>query len=252
MSAFLVQIKDESTFKNKSIFKFYFELAVDNKMNLMFTLIFPVVYQLVSVKIFPIYSINDFIKLSIPMIAYIVVSTALNGVTMAIIGTRNSGFIKAYYYASGSKWAIYWANLLVQLVIVVVENTIFIQGLMIIYKFYSFRLFLYLILMTIISFPIVSLGFNILFLFPFRQSSLSILSTSLLIGFLILFNIDLPNYLEVIKIINPYVFVSFILEELLTPQLHLLEYVIAISFVYVILGIIGYQKFKLQNRGCED
>lgn len=239
-------------FKTKSFFKFYVELALDNKISLVFTLIFPIVYQLINVKMSQIFTASDFIKVSMPMIAYIIVSTALNGVTMAIIGTRNSGFIKAYYYASGSKWAIYWANLLVQLIIVILENFVFILGLMILYKFYSLELFLHLILMTIVSFPVVSLGFNILFLFPIRQSSLSILSTSLLIGFLILFNINLPSYLNVIRLINPYVFISLVLEELVNPSIRLFAYLLIVSVGYLGLGIIGYQKFKLQNRGLTE
>lgn len=238
--------------KTKSFLKFYAELAIDNKISLIFTLLFPIVYQLISVKTSQILTSNDFIKVSMPMIAYIIVSTALNGITMAIIGTRNSGFIKAYYYASGSKWAIYWANLLVQLVIVVLENMVFILGLMLLYKYYSFRLFIYLILMTIITFPIVSMGFNLLFLFSIRQSSLSILSTSLLIGFLILFNLSLPNYLDIIRIINPYVFISLVLEELVNPSINLTSYLLIISSGYLGIGVISYQRFKLQNRGCED
>ena len=187
-----------------------------------------------------------------PMIAYIIVSTALNGVTMSIIATRNSGFIKAYFYASGSRWAIYWANLLVQLLIVIFENIIFTLALMLLYKYYSAALLIYLTLMTLISFPIVSLGFNILFLFPIRQSSLSILSTSLLLGFLVLFNISIPNYFEVIKIINPYVFISSILRILVMPDFSSFINIGITSFIYIFLGILGYQLFKLQNRGLEN
>ncbi|MBP2058556.1 ABC-2 type transport system permease protein [Lactobacillus colini] len=251
MSALLVDSM-ELFFKTRSFIKFYAELAIDNKMNLIFTLVFPIVYQLISVKASQIFTIDDFIKVSIPMIAYIIVSTALNGVTMSIIATRNSGYIKAYYYASGSKWAIYLANLLVQLVIVVLENIVFILGLMILYNFYSLRLLICLILMNIITFPVVSMGFNILFLFPIRQSSLSILATSLLIGFLILFNINVPNFLEVIKLINLYVFISFVLQQLITPDFKIGMYLITITSVYLSIGILGYQHFKLQDRGRED
>lgn len=238
--------------KTKAFIKFYTELVIDNKVNLIFTLLFPIVYQLISVKPSPVYTYTDFIKIGMPMIAYIIVSTALNGITMSIIATRNSGFIKAYYYASGSKWAIYWANLLVQLVIVLLENITFITVLMVLYKFYSLSLLFYLILMTIIAFPIVSLGFNILFLFPIRQSSLSILSTTLLIGFLILFNISLPGYFDFVRIINPYVFISLILEELINPSISLSVYLLINVFIYVFLGGIGYNLFKLQDRGQEE
>ena len=106
--------------------------------------------------------------------------------------------------------------------------------------------------MTLISFPIVSLGFNILFLFPIRQSSLSILSTSLLLGFLVLFNISIPNYFEVIKIINPYVFISSILRILVMPDFSSFINIGITSFIYIFLGILGYQLFKLQNRGLEN
>ena len=219
-------------------------------MDFYFYKVFNLILQ--SAKIITIFSANDFIKISMPMIAYIIVSTALNGVTMSIIATRNSGFIKAYFYASGSRWAIYWANLLVQLLIVIFENIIFTLALMLLYKYYSAALLIYLTLMTLISFPIVSLGFNILFLFPIRQSSLSILSTSLLLGFLVLFNISIPNYFEVIKIINPYVFISSILRILVMPDFSSFINIGITSFIYIFLGILGYQLFKLQNRGLEN
>ena len=139
--------------KIKAFIRFYIELAFDNKVSLIFTLLFPAIYQLINFKVVTITNTDDFIQTSMLMIAYIIVSTAINGVTMSIISTRNSGYIKAYYYASGSRWAIYLANLFVQLIIVLLENLIFIVSLMILYRFFSVNLLLNFMLMTLISFP---------------------------------------------------------------------------------------------------
>ncbi|MBD5429512.1 hypothetical protein [Lactobacillus sp.] len=236
--------------KTKAFFKFYIELAIDNKINLIFTLLFPIIYQLFSTNITHVLTDIEFIQKSIPMIAYIIVATALNGVTMSIIATRNNGFIKAYFYASGSKWAIYVANLLVQLVIVILENFIFTLSLMILYKYISIRLLISILLMTIISFPIISLGFNILFLIRIRQSSLSVFSTSLLLGFLILFNIT-KNSTTIFSDINPYTFIELILSNIINPNLIIMAQSIVVAILYTFIGIIGYNFLDLQDRGKE-
>lgn len=237
--------------KIKSFIKFYTELAIDNKLSLVFTLLFPIVYQLVSVKIKSIYSFEEFINISVPMIAYIIVSTALNGVTMSIIATRNSGFIKAYYFASGSRWAIYWANLIVQLVIVLIENTFFIIALMVLYKFFSLSLLLYLLLVTAVTFPVIALGFNVLFLLSLRQSTLAILSTSLLLGFLLLFNAPIPASISTYLFLNPYTFIKIFLSNLLYPNTTLIVLLIISTIFYSFIGYIGFQKFDLQDKGRE-
>ncbi|EEJ73030.1 hypothetical protein [Lactobacillus ultunensis] len=241
--------------KVKAFIRFYAELAFDNKISLIFTLLFPAVYQLLNSNQITITNENDFIQACISMSAYIIVSTALNGVTMSIISTRNSGYIKAYYYASGSRWAIYLANLCVQLIIVLLENLVFIISFMILYKFFSIHLLINFVLMTVISFPFVALGFNILFLLKTRASNISILATALIIGFLALFSVStdiaIPNFLKVLIGINPYVFVNFILRELLQPNFILGLNVILICIIFGLLGFVGYQFMDLQNRGIK-
>lgn len=242
--------------KTKAFVRFYTELAVDNKINLLFTLLFPAVYQLFNSSAIIVNNGNDFIQACIPMIAYIIVSTALNGVTMSIIATRNSGYIKAYYYASGSRWSIYLANLLVQLVIVLVENFAFVISLMILYKFFSISLLINLMLMTMISFSFIALGFNVLFLLKIRASNISIIATTLLIGFLVLFNvstnISTPNFLKFIMGINPYMFVSLVLRVLLQPNTVVVFSVMVDCIIFSLLGFFGFQFFDLQNRGVKN
>lgn len=238
--------------KTKAFVRFYAELAIDNKISLLFTLLFPAVYQLLNSGMNTITNENDFIQVCIPMIAYIIVATALNGVTMSIISTRNSGYIKAYYYASGSRWAIYLANLFVQLAIVLLENIIFIISLMLLYRFVSFRLLIIFILMTLISFPFIALEFNALFLLKIRASNMSILATALLLGLLFLFNVPTPDFLKIIAGINPYVFVSLILRELLQPNIVVGCSVIFDCIIFSLLGVIGFSYFDLQNRGIKN
>lgn len=238
--------------KTKAFLRFYAELAIDNKISLLFTLLFPAVYQLLNSGRATITNDNDFIQACIPMIAYIIVATALNGVTMSIISTRNSGYIKAYYYASGSRWSIYLADLFVQLAIVLLENVIFIISLMILYRFFSLHLLINFVLMTLISFPFVALEFNILFLLKIRASDMSILATALLLGLLFLFNVPTPDFFKFITGINPYVFVSLILRELLQPDIIVGFSVILDCIIFSLLGIIGFQFFDLQNRGIKN
>ncbi|RVU71558.1 hypothetical protein EJK17_02255 [Lactobacillus xujianguonis] len=241
--------------KTKAFIRFYTELAFDNKISLVFTLLFPAIYQLLNSRRISISNNNDFIQACIPMIAYIIVATALNGVTLAIISTRNSGYIKAYYYASGSRWAIYLANLFVQLVIVLLENFIFIVSLMLLYRYFSIYLLINLMLMTLISFPFVALEFNCLFLLKIRASDMSILATALMIGLLVLFsisaNIPMPDFLKFIIGINPYSFISFILRELLQPDFMVCFSLVLDFVIFSFVGFFGFQFLDLQNRGIK-
>lgn len=174
---------------------------------------------------------------------------------MPIISTRNSGYIKAYYYVSGSRWAIYLANLFVQLVIVLLENLAFIVTFMILYRSFSVYLLMKLVLMILISFPFIALEFNILFLIKTRAANISILATALSIGLLVLFdfstNISIPDFLKFVIGINPYVFVSLILRELLQPNIVLGVNVLLDCIIFALAGFIGFQFFDLQNRGIK-
>lgn len=146
--------------KVKAFTKFYFDIAIDNKLVLIFTLVFPVIYQIIAERSMNVTNEYEFTSTIMPMTAYIIVSTALNGVTMPMIATRDSGFIKAYYFASGSRWAIYIANLLVQTGIVILEISIFTIFMMVMYTYFSLKIFIVFLITTLIVFPLISLGFN--------------------------------------------------------------------------------------------
>ncbi|WEV43862.1 hypothetical protein OZX56_01080 [Lactobacillus sp. ESL0684] len=238
--------------KIRAFISFYFSLALDNKLTFVFTLVFPIIYQLLVFKNKPIVGENQFISSIMPMVAYIVVDTALNGVTLRMIATRESGYIKAYYFASGSRWAIYLANMLVQLFMVVLENLIFIILSMLYFNFFSFKILLALLCTVFISFPFVSLGFNFLLLLRIRGSSLSILSTALLLGFLMLFNATFNLPLKFVYLFNPYTLVAFLLEALFSPSVKLWIYIGTVFLIYGLVGYLGYSFFDLQNRGHKE
>ncbi len=139
-----------------------------------------------------------------------------------------------------------------QLAIVLLENIIYIISLMILYRFFSLSLLATFVLMTLISFPFIALEFNILFLLRIRASDMSILATALLLGLLFLFNVPIPNFLKIIAEINPYMFVSSVLHELLRPNIVVLFNVIFDCIIFGLVGFIGFQFFDLQNRGIKN
>lgn len=235
--------------KTRSFIRFYFDLTVDNKFTFVFTLLFPIGYQLITYNRVRTMNSEQLMTNLIGMIAYIIVDTALNCVTMRIIATRESGYIKAYYFASGSRWAIYWANLIVQLVTVILENIVFIVFSMILYKIFSLKLLLLLVAITMVTFPFISLGFNFLFLLPIRESSLTILSTTLLLGLLLIFTATFPENLSLFSILNPYTLIGAAVKDMFVPSLKLSMNIILVIIIYSIIGFIGYQFFDLQNRG---
>ncbi|QYN59371.1 hypothetical protein GYM68_09025 [Lactobacillus panisapium] len=238
--------------KTRSFIRFYFDLSLDNKFTFVFTLLFPIAYLLITYSRVKSMNSNQQMINLIGMIAYIIVDTALNCVTLRIFATRDSGYIKAYYFASGSKWAIYWANLIVQLLTVVLENLFFIIFSMILYGIFSIKLLILLVVLTIITFPFVSLGFNFIFLLPFRESSLSILSTTLLLGFLLIFTTTFPNNLNLLALLNPYTLIGALLKDMLAPSMVLTINIILVILIYSFIGFVGYQFFDLQNRGRKN
>ncbi|NRO47917.1 hypothetical protein [Lactobacillus helveticus] len=81
---------------------------------------------------------------------------------------------------------------------------------------------------------------------------MSILATALLLGLLFLFNVPIPNFLKIIAEINPYMFVSSVLHELLRPNIVVLFNVIFDCIIFGLVGFIGFQFFDLQNRGIKN
>ncbi|GFZ26508.1 hypothetical protein LCB40_03880 [Lactobacillus corticis] len=235
--------------KVKAFTKFYFDIAIDNKLALIFTLVFPVIYQIIAERSMNVTNEYEFTSTIMPMTAYIIVSTALNGVTMPMIATRDSGFIKAYYFASGSRWAIYIANLLVQTGIVILEISIFTIFMMVMYTYFSLKIFIVFLITTLIVFPLISLGFNFLLLMPVRQTSLSIIATALLLGLLVLLNLKVSGSLYIFYLVNPYVFIGGVFQLFLKLYLSKLLSIFIVAIVYIIVGCISFNKFDLQDRG---
>ena len=81
---------------------------------------------------------------------------------------------------------------------------------------------------------------------------MSILATALLLGLLFLFNVPIPNFLRIIAEINPYMFVSSVLHELLRPNIVVLFNVIFDCIIFGLVGFIGFQFFDLKNRGIKN
>ncbi|MHA3067274.1 hypothetical protein [Lacticaseibacillus saniviri] len=239
--------------KVRSFTKFYLHQTFLNRINLVFTLLFPIIwtlYQGLSHRS-QSFSPERLITAIIPLVAYIIAATALDGVTLATIATRDDGFLKSYFFVSGSRWPMFSANVLVQTALVVLENIIYTLFSMALYQVFSLRLLLAVILLTIVAFPLISLFFNWILLLPFQQNSLSALGTSLLIGLLMLYGIDSSNpLLSMLIALNPYQFIANTLRILLGDiSLQRSAVELVIIAIYAIIGVISYQHFNLQNRG---
>ncbi|WP_057894749.1 hypothetical protein [Lacticaseibacillus brantae] len=240
--------------KVSSFTKFYIRQAMANRITLVFTLLFPVLwtlYQGLSAHRATQMSATHLITATIPFTAYIIVSTALEGVALATMATRDSGFLKSFYFVSGSRWPMLYANMLVQTGLVVLENLVYSAFSMFLYHAFSLQLLLLVVLLTIVTFPLVSLFLTCILLLPVRANSLSALGTSLLIILLMLFDVRTSNALLTgLAQLSPYQFIAntlrLFLGDLTLGTLGVEAVVIAI---YCVVGFISYQQLNLQNRG---
>lgn len=240
--------------KVHSFTKFYIRQATANRITLVFTLLFPVLwtlYQGISVHRTSQMSAGQLINATIPFTAYIIVSTALDGVAFATLATRDAGFLKSFYFVSGSRWPMLYANVLVQTGLVVLENLVYSLFSMWLYHAFSLRLLLVTVVLTIVAFPLVSLFLTCLLLLPVRSNSLNALGTSLLIILLMLYGVDTSNgFLSAVAQLSPYQFIANTLRVFLGDlSLGTVGIEAIVIAIYCGIGIFSYQRLSLQNRG---
>lgn len=183
--------------------------------------------------------------------AFIIISTAFNGIGLHLSRMRNHGLLKTYTLIAGGKKPIVFAVIITQFVVSVVSLIIFTVFISIIFQLNTIMLTLTGLLLLLITFIPFALTSFVLTYLPVRDTSMS---TFLNFGLFILLFLSLSEGIHIINIlnyINPFVFVMNMSEILLASAklsntVNTFNYVNLLSvFLYMLFGIYCYKKLNL-------
>ncbi|HJG38675.1 MAG TPA: hypothetical protein K8V44_02580, partial [Staphylococcus saprophyticus] len=125
-----------------ALFKFQLNIALDNKFNLIFSLLFPIVGMVMTIveRTEASNSLKLDYDMMLPYISYIIVLSMLFGWIGTISQLRENGFFKMFTSLSGSKYYIILVNFLINLLLNFCQVNILVGIYFIIVRNYSLML----------------------------------------------------------------------------------------------------------------
>ncbi len=245
-----VVMKDITT-----LFKVYMIDALSNKFAFVYNLLIPIVYFIYQNRHIALQNFNTTtFKVVSYFWAYIIVVTILNNVIVGLIADRERGFYKQMLFIAGSKLKIMLSVFSVQLMVILIEITLFDIVVMLFVKSFSLHLILAGLLTVLITALPIALGTSLLFMFKFKLESVTIILSLLIFGMLFFMNIPNGQRLEgLITLINPASYVATVGYQiqtlLISSPIHLIVWLglAVMTLLYAIIGKFAIAKFSPQS-----
>ncbi|WP_236008229.1 hypothetical protein [Levilactobacillus andaensis] len=231
----------------------------DDKMVLFYTLIAPMIFFVVadfSSHGHP-FGVHDLASQLVGYWVYIVLVGVLNGFQFALIGMRESNFLKMFTVIAGDKRLIFFSNLAVQLLFIEIEVFVFDVVVLILNPASLILLPMMAggLLLNLILIPIVAGFTNFLLILPLRTNLVSLMTTGYIFAgmFLMSPGITLAPWLnDILAAINPcsYMLQFYsagldILGRVSLPQVGLL---LGVAAFYLLVGYYPVRHMKLQSN----
>ena len=241
-----------------TLFKVYMIDTLSNKFSFVYNLLIPIIYFIYQNRHLALQSRSHFNMTTFRVIsyfwAYIIVVTILNNVIISLIAYRERGFYKQMLFIAGSKLKIMFSVFAVQLMIILLEITLFNIVVMLFMKAFSLHLMLSGLLTGLITALPIALVTSLLFMFKIRLESVTIILSLLIFGMLFFMNISNGQHLEsLITLINPASYVATIGYQiqtlLISPTNHLIVWLglAVVTLLYVFIGKFAIAKFSPQS-----
>lgn len=242
----------------KALCQVYLINMLSNKFVFVFNLLLPTIYFLYQNGKYWSRSSVPFSQSTNLVIsyfwAYIIMTTILNNVIVAMIAQRENGFYKQLFFIVGLKWKILIANFLVQLVVLIGELVIFNVVVMTVFHNWHINLIIAGVLSAMIVAVPVALMSSLLFLLKVKIESINILVSILLLGLFALINLPESGALSnVINMLNPLTYMvetSFQMMSLLlnkTFDYRMVLIWVLVTVVYGVIGWFGTSKFSVHS-----
>ncbi|CAK1232298.1 hypothetical protein [Fructobacillus tropaeoli] len=183
--------------KIKALIFFQIKVALDNKMDLVYSFFMPLAYLLVNNMSNSHRQISSANQLSdlLPFVGYMVVTGVLNGWVMNTLISRERNFLKTFTSIVGNKLYIFTANFIVNLF----SNLLQVLAIVAIYQgvTHSINSLVILILLTtaVVMDIIVSLASTIILISRMKLSSIPMILTTYIIVGLALSGLQTNNFL---------------------------------------------------------
>lgn len=236
--------------------------SLSNKVVFVYNLLLPIIYLLATnLKYFfnPIHTTNRGLLTTISFFwAYIIIVTLLNMVIFETLTEREYGYYKEFFFITGSKWYVLIANFLVQVTILFLEIILFDVIFLIVFHTLNLGILLGGILAVLLfTIPVTSISCLFLTL-KIKLQTVPIIETVTLFALFSLAGLSSKNpALDIVYLLNP---VRYLTQESYTismailgsmPSIISLMKFIAITLVYLVVGVWGLSKFSItpiENR----
>lgn len=230
--------------KIESLFQFEVNITLDNKIVLIYTLFFPVLFLFLNSRTSP-QSISLY-----SYWAYIIVVGVLNGVISGIINMRENNFLKMFCYIVKSKKYIYFSNVITQTLIIEIE--------LIVFNFVAFFILhnitiidiMYCLFLSIILIPLCSLFLSFFLLLRIRVNTFNILLNGYLSLMLAMFYVRVSAPIErILLLINPFSYFSYLFTLLTFKSDSFLDLMVLLIFglIYILIGLKAINIMPIQG-----
>ncbi|MBB5146247.1 ABC-2 type transport system permease protein [Cerasibacillus quisquiliarum] len=182
---------------------------------------------------------------------FMLLTTVLSGVLLAIIQYRDSGFLKSFTFLSGNKHVIIFGKLLSQLLYIVVLTTVFNLIISVVYKIDFSQLFLKGLLTMLIAFIPICFSMLWMVIIPVNANNIAPIGTILLILFLYLANFGIEThsyFLYFMYSLNPVVYLSNILNMLNDFSFEIVIINALTTLIYLIIGFFSLKNMSIIPR----
>ncbi|ANY12306.1 hypothetical protein FGL83_07595 [Leuconostoc lactis] len=241
-----------------TLFKVYMIDTLSNKFAFVYNLLIPIVYFIYQNRHIALQNGGHFNTTTFKVVsyfwAYIIVVTILNNVIVSLIADRERGFYKQMLFIAGSKLKIMLSAFSVQLMVILIEITLFNVVVMLFVKSFSLHLILAGLLTVLITALPIALVTSLLFMFKFKLESVNIILSLLIFGMLFFMNIPNGQRLEsLVALINPASYVAAVGYQIQTLLInspnHLIVWLgLAVAtLLYAIIGKFAIAKFSPQS-----
>ena len=244
----------KNTFKKiYALSKFETNIATDDKFIFVYTLVFPAVYFIyVFFSQHPTTNTHGIYFTLTGFWSYILVMGISTGFIGGIMDMKMTNFLKMFYFITGNKTDIYYANLIPQMVIIQVEILIFdlLAGILLHISLTMFLAMLGAFLVNFLLIPIIAGFMFFFFLVPFKKlQAYTIFSTGYMfigLGLLVVSNnSQLINTL--LMIINPFTYITrvYYLTQGFSFSLFSLILILLIAVIYLTINAITIKKMDI-------
>lgn len=243
--------EDVSLKKLYALFKFQLNIALDNKFNLIFSLLFPIVGMVMTIveRTEASNSLKLDYDMMLPYISYIIVLSMLFGWIGTISQLRENGFFKMFTSLSGSKYYIILVNFLINLLLNFCQVNILVGIYFLIVRNYSLML---LFQWNMVIFPcsiFCFLSLSFLLLIPLKYETLQIVLTTYLVLGMYLLHINFSPIVQFFKFLNLFAMNIEIGQLIISPSNN---YVLLYMLLLCIIGLLSISRisvFPHKNRG---